>query len=168
MLHQDTVQKCGQYPSYADVTEGSLKQYRGALSSQDAYELSRATRLAAHGVGIGSFVYIRRIFERLIQKRFDEFKSEKSWDAEHFKRMSMDERIELLKDHLPDFLVSSRKLYGILSIGIHLLKEDECLSFFDVARRSIIFIVEEDRRKKEALAERNALTKAIAEYKPAG
>jgi hypothetical protein len=72
MMHEHTVQKWGQFPSYGDVTEGSLKQFRGALGRQDAMELNRATGLAAHGVGIGSFVYIRRIFERLIHRRFEE------------------------------------------------------------------------------------------------
>jgi hypothetical protein len=166
MLHEETVQKWGQFPSFADVTEGSLKPYRGALGAEDATELNRATGLAAHGVGIGSFVYIRRIFERLINKRFDEFKDEEGWDAEKFKTMRMDDRIDLMKNHLPDFMVKGRKFYGILSTGLHQLKEDECLAFFDIARRSIVFILDEDHRKREQLSERKAAMQAIADYKP--
>src|SRR5262245_53852095 len=47
-LHNGVVQKWGQFPSFASVTEGSLKQYRGLISPQDAFELNRATGLATH------------------------------------------------------------------------------------------------------------------------
>ena len=58
------VRRIGQSPSAADLAFGSLDP---ALSKQlresDRKELGTAIGLRAHGVGIGSFVYLRRIFE---------------------------------------------------------------------------------------------------------
>jgi hypothetical protein len=120
--------------------------------------------LAAHGVGIGSFVYIRRIFERLIVGRFKEAKDAEGWTDEQFAKLRMAERIELLKDHLPPFLVANKKLYSIVSRGIHSLGENECLQFFEVLRASCAIILDEDKRKKEELAMKNNLEKAIQKY----
>jgi hypothetical protein len=111
-------------------------------------------------------VYIRRIFERQIDNRFAEFKTEENWSAEDFQRLRVAEKIELLKDHLPDFLVKNRKLYGILSLGIHELDEADCLNFFSVIRASTIFILEEDKRNKDELAQRATVEKAIEQYVP--
>jgi hypothetical protein len=160
------IQKIGQYPSFADIAVDESKAYRPVLSSVDAFELNRAIGLAAHGVGIGSFVYLRRIFERLIHRRFDEFKAQEEWTDKDFEQRRMDERIELLADHLPQFLVKNKKLYGILSRGIHELDEQECLSFFEVMRASTVIILDEDKRKKEEKAQQEKLKKAIAAYAP--
>ncbi len=158
------IQKIGQFPSFADIANDESKQYETLLSKEDAGELHRAVGLAAHGVGIGAYVYIRRIFERLIDKRFADFKTVEKWSEEDFHKLHMTERIAFLKDHLPDFLVKNKKLYGILSLGIHELNEADCLGFFSVIRASTIFILEEDKRKKEELAQRAAVEKAIERY----
>ena len=80
------IQKVGQYPSFADIANDESKQYRDVLSKEDAAEFHKAIGLAAHGVGIGAFVYIRRIFERLIHDRFDEFKDNEGWSEEISRR----------------------------------------------------------------------------------
>jgi hypothetical protein len=160
------LQKIGQFPSFADIANDESKQYRTILSPEDSAELHKAIGLAAHGVGIGAYVYIRRIFERLIDNRFAEFKTAENWSAEDFQTLRVAEKIEFLKGHLPEFLVRNKKLYGILSLGIHELNEADCLNFFSVIRASTIFILEEDKRKKEELAQRAAVEKAIERYVP--
>jgi len=57
----------------------------------------------------------------------------------------------LLKAELPEFLVENRKLYGILSKGIHSLTEEECLEYFDVVKAGIELILDEkvDHLKKQ-------------------
>jgi hypothetical protein len=60
--------KFGQLPSVADLATSEIDQYRKFVSKDDLVELKRAVGLAAHGVGIGSFVYLRRIFERLVDE----------------------------------------------------------------------------------------------------
>lgn len=162
----EVIQKVGQYPSFADIAVDESKTYLSVLSDEDAAELHKAIGLAAHGVGIGSFVYIRRIFERLIQARFDEFKTQEDWSEDDFKVLRMVEKIEFLKNHLPAFLVQNKKLYGILSLGIHELEEQQCLSFFEVIRLSAVIILDEDKKKKEELGLRDKLKRAIADYVP--
>lgn len=163
-LNRGNLQKVGQYPSFADIAIDESKAYTKLLDKGDVAEFHKAIGLAAHGVGIGSLVYVRRIFERLIQKRFDEYKDGEEWHDEDFKDLRMAEKIEFLQKHLPSFLVRNKKLYSILSLGIHELDESACLSFFEVLKMSTIIILEEDKEKKEELERQRSLEKAIANF----
>jgi hypothetical protein len=78
----------------------------------------------------------------------------------------MAEKIDMLKSHLPAFLVENRRIYSIVSLGIHQLSENDCLAFFPILKQSTLFILEEDKQKKERLAEEDAVRKAIASFKP--
>ena len=73
----------------------------------------------------------------------------------------MDDKIELLKASLPDFLVSNRKLYSILSKGIHELDESICLSAFHVIRTGIEIILDEKLREIEQEQKTQAAAKDI-------
>lgn len=55
----------------------------------------------------------------------------------------MDDKIMILKQHLPKFLVENRTLYGIMSVGVHTLSEAECLAAFPVVRVGIELILDE-------------------------
>jgi hypothetical protein len=162
-----TIMKVGQFPSLADIAIDETRQkYRSVLKGPNWAELYKAIGLAAHGEGIGSFVYLRRVFERLIQSRFDEFKIEEGWKDTDFDRLHMDEKVAFLKDHLPPYLVQIRKIYSIFSLGIHELDNHTCLQFFDVGKRSIIVILEDDLKKQEELIARKELADAIAKFSP--
>jgi len=167
LLSKCALQKIGQFPSFADIAIDESKDYRKFLDKTDINEFHKAVGLAAHGVGIGSYVYLRRIFERLISKRYNEYKAIESWSDEDFYKKRMAEKIEHMKDHLPEFLVKNAKLYSILSVGLHELKEGECLAFFPVLRQSTIWILEQDKKKQEELAQQQELEKAIAAFQPA-
>ena len=65
-----------------------------------------------------SVVYLRRVFEGLIAKARAKA-AEAGWQEADYEKARMDEKIALLKTYLPPFLVENRKLYGILSKGIH-------------------------------------------------
>lgn len=160
------LQKIGQFPSLADISNDEVAQYRKGMDSEDAREFHKAIGLAAHGVGVGSFVYLRRVFERLISGRYKEFKDVEGWKDEEFLSLRMVDKIKLLKDHLPAFLVENAKIFSILSIGIHELDEETCLGYFDLMKQSIIIILDEDKKKKEELALRRDFTKAISEFTP--
>lgn len=163
-INAHEIQKVGQYPSLADIANDETKHYRKILSKNDAAEFHKAIGLAAHGVGIGSYVYLRRIFERLIQNRYDEFKQSEGWNDADFASLRMIERIEFLKNHLPNFLVENKKIYGILSRGIHELDETQCNGFFPILKSSIVVILEEDKRNKEEAARKAELKKAIDQF----
>jgi hypothetical protein len=144
-LDENRLIKIGQYPSMEDVVGHELERFRQLLSKEDFASMKRASGLASHGIGIGSFVYLRRIFENLISKTHDLLDT----PVAGFDTKRMDEKIGALKRHLPPALVRHKKTYGILSKGIHELSEEECLEFYPVLRAATLAILESDFLKKE-------------------
>ncbi len=137
------LRKVGQHPSLADMAEADLKKYSKVLGRIRGADLNRAVGLAANGVGIGSFVYLRRIFESLIEEAHQTAKEAPDWNEEAYSGMRVDEKIKVLGSYLPAFLLENRALYGILSKGIHELSESECLEIFPVVRVGIELILDE-------------------------
>ena len=159
-----TLIKIGQYPSVADFHTSQVKQYAKLLKKEEMQEFTKAIGLAAHGVGIGSFVYLRRIFENLIQDAYEEALAADTIVNADFQIARMDEKIQLLKGHLPEFLVEHKTLYSILSLGIHSLDETTCLAHFDIVRTGIEIILDEKleaQRKQEKIAEASKKIKAL-------
>jgi hypothetical protein len=150
-VYDGIFQKIGQYPSIADLNKAEIDKYRKILGDKHK-EFSKAIGLFSHGVGIGSFVYLRRIFENLIEDAHQEATKADSWDEEKYSRIRMDEKIELLKGYLPTFLVKNRTIYSILSKGVHQLSEEECLKYFNSLRLGIELILDErlERLNREA------------------
>lgn len=151
--HKGVLQKIGQVPTLADLAIPYLRKYRQILGNERFQELSRAIGLTTHGVGVGAFVYLRRIFESLIQSARDTAATDAAWSEETYAKARMDEKIMLLKNHLPEFLVENRGLYGILSVGVHTLGETECLAAFPAVRHAIELILDDlleqhDRQSK--------------------
>lgn len=140
---KETITKVGQCPSVADIHIGEIKKYKKILSDEKLKEFTRAIGLAANGVGIGSFVYLRRIFEFLVFEIANEAIESGEFKKQGFEKARMDDKIELLKDLLPPFLVANKSTYSILSVGIHELSEEQCLSYFDIMRVSIELILDE-------------------------
>lgn len=157
------ISKVGQYPSVADFHIGQIHKYDKVLTKDKMKELTKAIGLAANGIGIGSFVYLRRIFEYLVFEAFEIAKIEKlDFDVNAFAVVRMNEKIQMLSGFLPSFLVENYAIYGILSKGIHELSEEECKEYFAVLKLSIEMILEEKLekfQKEKCKAEiRNALS----------
>ncbi len=153
--------KIGQYPTIADLSSIEVQKYRKVLGEELYKEFTRAIGLVSHGIGIGAFVYLRRIFEHLIEEAHQKNAAVEGWDENAYKTSRMDDKIELLKGSLPDFLVSNRKLYAILSKGIHELDESICLSAFHVTRTGIEMILDEKLREIEQEQKTRAAAKDI-------
>jgi len=139
--------KVGQFPSIADLHISKVKNYDKVLEKEKIKEITRAIGLAANGVGIGSFVYLRRVFEHLIEEAHQAASLDTGWDEEQYQKNKVVERIEQLKHHLPDFLVKNKTMYGILSVGIHSLNENDCLKYFDAVKVGIELILDEKLEK---------------------
>jgi len=157
--------KIGQWPSVADFQTPQAEKYRKILGENQYKEFVRGIGLSAHGVGIGSFVYLRRVFENLIQEAYKKAKGDdKEFQDDEYKKARMDEKIKIVKNYLPDFLVENRNLYAILSKGIHDLEEDECLQYFETVKIGIEQILDEKIIQKEkadkALKAKEAIQKA--------
>lgn len=162
--------KVGQYPSLADIQFAQIgKKYDKLLSKEDLTELKRAIGLAAHGVGAGSFVYLRRIFEKLIMKTFTENSSNLTLNKEEFKKLRMIDKIESLQDFLPKQLLEMKEIYGILSNGVHDLTEDQCRKYFPALKLSIELIlddrIEMEKKKRKDEQVKSAIKEISKELK---
>jgi len=152
-----SLQKIGQFPSIAELNLFDVKKYSKVLKKKYFRELTKAIGLASHGVGVGSFVYLRRIFEFLIEESHVKLCSVQGWDEEAYKRAIMNKKIEMLNTELPNFLVENKSMYSILSKGIHELSENDCLKAFPIIKIGIEIILDE---KIEKLNKENKLAEA--------
>jgi hypothetical protein len=123
------VQKIGEYPSQIQRQYYEIKRYEPLLEKY-YIELQTAIRLNDTNVGIGSFVYLRRVLEKVLANAaIKKYGHRKSWNIEKYRKSKrIDEIIDDLSDSLPEFLVSNRRIYKVLSKGIHELDEEECLN----------------------------------------
>ena len=144
------IQKVGTYPSLRDFHKNDIKKYNKVLSEQQRMELITAIMIANNGVGIGSYVYLRRIFEGIVFEEAERAIGDGVIDREEFGKMKMDEKIVAIKNYLPAFLYDNHKaLYGILSMGVHQLDEEECLGFYPVLYDCILLVLEDRLAQKE-------------------
>jgi len=165
-IQNKILQKIGQFPSVADSMEVELKVYKKALekelSKEKSQEFSKAVGLYSHGVGIGSFVYLRRIFESFIYQAKDEAILNGGITIEEFNSCRMVEKIELLSDILPDIIVENKVLYGVVSKGIHELSEEECREYFNIIKNGIELILDEKIAKRKAEEKREKFTRELS------
>ena len=125
------------------------------LDKQYIDELNRAHGLYTHGVGVGAYVYLRRIIERLIAQVEKEEKIESTGQR-------IRERISGLRGKLPDFLVDEPRIYGILSKGIHELSEEECRAYFPILASAVEAILDQLLDTKRRAKRAAALSKRLA------
>lgn len=105
-------------------------------------------------VGIGSYVYLRCIVEKMILDALQEAivagaitKEQFELDENNHQRR-VEDKINLLSDYIPKSLVENKGVYGIISIGIHELSEDECMQYFPVLKQLIKMCLDEVIEKK--------------------
>jgi hypothetical protein len=140
-LNSNEIKKIGQRPSIEDVASEETDRLRPVLGKYYG-EMRRAGGLFSHGIGIGSFVYLRRVFESLIEEHRVAAEADAGPIAE-YDSMRMDERVAALKHRLPKAVVEHAQAYSILSKGIHELSETECLLYFPILRRAILMMLEQ-------------------------
>ena len=165
LIHNKTITKIGQYPSLADLATVEIRKYRSILGNDLWLEFSKAVGLTSHGIGIGEFVYLRRIFENLVEEAHQKQIAFNGWDEDLYKKSRMDEKISLLKHSLPDFLVENKSVYSILGKGIHELKEDECLGIFPKIKLGIELILDEKLEQLQREEKIKLASKEIGELK---
>lgn len=160
--YSNKMRKIGQYPSVADLTFPELDSYKKDVSGEDRKELRRAIGLYAQGIGVGSYVYLRRVFERIIDKAKDYAIGDQKLNLEDYQKSKMNQRIQMLRDYLPAILVESKEMYGIISKGIHELAEEECIEYFPIMQEAIFMILRQWKQKREELESTKAITSKIA------
>jgi hypothetical protein len=162
----DAFRKIGQFPSIADVQLAGIEKYQKTLDEKYYRELSKGIGLYAHGVGIGSFVYLRRIFEHLVFEAGKQKAQEDSnWDIDAWRVKRMEEKIDEVKPWLPEFLVHNRGIYGILSKAIHELDEDECKAYFEDLKAAIEEILDDKLHQQQKRQRRASLQNRLGKLK---
>lgn len=148
-INENNVTKIGQFPQLADLENSHLKKYK-ELDKEIYQELNRATGLNSHGIGVGSFVYLRRIIEKyILYPELERLIQENTLTTEQISLADFKGKVALAKDHLPPVLVDNPKIYSILSKGIHSLSEKECLEIFNPLLTAIELILDERLEKLE-------------------
>lgn len=160
-----TIIKIGQNPSIADLVSPKINKYAAVLEKTLIADWQRAIGLRAHGVGAGSYVYLRRIIEKMVILASEQAFANGVIEKETFFKSRWSERIKLLEGYLPSYLVENSKVYSVLSKGVHELTEDECSDYFEVIHTSIEIICEEKlaelERAKKAEKGSKALQKVL-------
>jgi len=163
-IEGEKLQKIGQFPSIADLNSFGISKFKKTLGHQLFTEFNRGIGLFSHGIGVGSFVYLRRIIENFIIKpAYDEACKHDGWDEAEYQRLRVAEKIKKLKDYLPGFLVENHVLYSIVSKGIHELTEEECKEYFPVLRECMEYVLTEIQARKETEEKRKNLTQRIGQ-----
>lgn len=159
------ITKIGQFPSIADLISPEIKKYGAVLDSYLISDWQRAIGLRAHGIGAGSYVYLRRIIENMVNSAADLAIKDEKLNKEEYSRSRWPEKIKMLSEYLPSYLVENAKVYSVLSKGVHELSEEECSDFFDIMHTSIEIICEEKlaelERNRKAEAGAKALQKVL-------
>lgn len=126
------LKKVGQNPSVADIAYGFLSRFGRVIAHDQLRELKRAIGLASHGIGIGSFVYLRRVLEVLVENHKVKAESDglefQDWNNKRFV-----DRVGALQNYLPDVMVRNKSVYSVLSSGIHELTEKRMFKVFSSA-----------------------------------
>lgn len=157
------MKKIGQYPSIADITFPELEQYKKVINDKSRREMRKAIGLFTHGIGAGSFVYLRRIFEEILNEAKKKAENDVSLDFTEYETLRVVEKIELIKDYLPKMVVDNKAIYGIVSKGIHELSEEECIKYFShITRQHICYFAAVGRKEKKG-RKRNTTTEIIIE-----
>ena len=138
--------KIGQYPSIANIHFGELVPYLPALGESRAYALQKAVALAADSAGIGAFVYLKKLFESLLEDAHQQAvvnqTLDKNWDETSYQSSPPQERINMLSKHLPAYLVDHAANYSILTTPLEELTDQDCLTQFATIKTGIFFMVD--------------------------
>lgn len=140
VFNEDYIVKIGQYPSYSSVEAKNAIKYKNLISKYYP-EFTRSINAFSQGMGVASFVYLRRILEHLVEKRFTGDQSLKFSDKLHL--------VEKQEKIIPDELEPIKnQIYSILSKGIHEYEEDECLELYLAVKFIIECILDLELEKK--------------------
>ena len=145
--------KIGQSPSPLEIMQGDLKQYKLLLGDSFS-DLNSAVILYSNNFGVASFTHLRRIMENFFMaEAFQNWEQHNdTLPKSNYNELRFKEKIDLIKDHLPQSFTDNPALYSIVSSGIHSLTEEECLAYFPPLRDCIILCLDEmisDKKRRD-------------------
>ncbi len=155
--------KIGEYPSTFDRLALETRRYQKKLGPLTD-EFRRSIQLYSHGLGVGSFVYLRRVLERVVEEvARRKFGNQQDWTYEKWRNnRKFEELVHELEDALPELLIENSLPFRVLSKGIHDLDEDECLAYYEVLRQSVEEILDDQMRKDESESRRKSISAKLS------
>lgn len=163
LTDNNTMRKIGQYPSVADLSFSELDEFKKVIDEASRRELRKAIGLHAHGVGVGSYVYLRRIFERILDEAKDHAEQDGDIDLSAYSALKVQDRMKLLRAYLPEMINSNPIFYGIVSKGIHELSEEDCIKYFPVLKEAIFMILRQWNQKRQELEAAKRLSASLSQ-----
>jgi hypothetical protein len=167
---QGTCYKFGELPTYGPPVSPKLIK----LIGPDRDEFLKGRRCENQGLGVGAFIYYRRVVENQKDRILGEIikVSEKIGAAEdkiNNLKLAVNETqftkaLELAKDAMPESLLINGHspillLHSALSQGVHALTDEQCL---EIAGSVRIVLGELSERLSQALKDEAELTKALS------
>lgn len=155
----DNIVKIGQYPSFAGKEKHELERYKNIIAKY-YIELIRSVNAYSQHMGIAAFVYLRRIYEHIVEKEYAELpdstkKSNASFDD---KMKAVDKKIHIIPNELDS---QKSKIYSILSKGIHEYEEDECYELYPMMKVIIIMMLDRYLSEKERKKQLKDITETL-------
>lgn len=143
--------KVAEYPSKYDSVRNTFNTYKKVLDKEKITEIAKASQLESYGYPIASLLYYRRIFEHLILQTFIESDIPEKISEHEFRARRMENKVDYIKEYLPDYFTQNSHMYGVLSKGIHELEEKECQEYLPVVKTIIFYSLDEavDKKNKE-------------------
>lgn len=160
------LKKIGQDPSSLDTNNHEkIKKYKKLSGYNEIKEdLQKAILSYSNAFGVGAFVYLRRVLEKIITFKYQELKIKGKLDADtqeifEDKNTKFSKRLELIKANIPEYLTENKKIYGILSAGVHGLNEENTLIYFPIVKNCLYIILDEmlEIQEKEKLRSKIAV-----------
>ena len=136
------VRKIGQNPSMLTVKGFDFDKYKAFLNKINAYEDYKKADLSnSDHFYVGAYAYLRRIFEKMILF----YLGDKELEDNH-----MDTKIDAVKDNFdPRVNKMLKNLYGILSISIHELDEEQSKEYYGYLKAVIDMQLEYEKTEEE-------------------
>jgi hypothetical protein len=131
--------KIGQYPSDRDLIDNNIsKNIKKLISNKEDFNLcndylNKSIILNSEGFGIASVLYLRRVFEYVVNSTLD---------CDTTQYIPMENKIKS-SEYLPKEFKENKKIYNILSDGVHNLSDEECNVIFSVMYDGMLILLEE-------------------------
>lgn len=141
------VRKIGQNPSMLTVKGFDFDQYKSFLNKINAYDdYKKADLCNSEHFYVGAYAYLRRILEKMIKYYLGD---------RELKDNHMDKKIDAVRDYFdPRVNKMLKNLYGILSISIHELDEEQSKEYYTylkaVIDMQLEYVKSEDEKDKQS------------------
>ncbi len=164
------ITKVSSYPSLEIIPE-YICDFDKKLNNKNEKTLfvdnyKKAIQSAKKGLYAGAFLYIRRIFEKMINYIAETKLDEEKKSNYKNKKTKMEDKLKLIKNYIPHYEeISYKNFYSILSKGIHTLPDETCKEIYIIVKETIEMttyqIYKEDKENKRISKIQSSLSKIM-------